>query len=288
MPTHRDGANRPASTRIDVTPRSELVANAEREQLLTVAARTHAEVADRRLRRDAGAARVERVAARFLITGERVEFGALRERVIAAEIDLVVVRRCWSRQRRVVVADARAQGRRDPIVQECRAIVELRGLMESRERIAAVLSREHAKAGPVSNRHIRLRLEYASSHVEPAQRNAKALALALIKRLQEAKQHETLVFPSPRGKVLSDMTLTALLRRVRAKSDTPGRVATAHGFRSSFRDWASESGYARDLAERALVHTVANKVEAAYHCTDLPEQRRPMTEAWASHIICSC
>lgn len=63
-----------------------------------------------------------------------------------------------------------------------------------------------------------------------------AAALALVKTLKEQKQHETLVFPSPRGKVLSDMALTALLRRVKAKSDTPGRVATAHGFRSSFRD----------------------------------------------------
>jgi integrase len=57
-----------------------------------------------------------------------------------------------------------------------------------------------------------------------------------------------------------------------------------HGFRSSFRDWASERGYARDLAERALAHTVANKVEAAYHRTDLLEQRRPMMEAWARHV----
>jgi integrase len=109
-------------------------------------------------------------------------------------------------------------------------------------------------------------------------------ALALVKALKKHKQHETLVFPSPREKVLSDMTLTALLRRVKAKSDTPGRVATAHGFRSSFRDWASEQGYARDLAERALAHTVANKVEAAYHRTDLLEQRRPLMEAWARHV----
>ncbi|WP_104655048.1 tyrosine-type recombinase/integrase [Ralstonia insidiosa] len=110
-------------------------------------------------------------------------------------------------------------------------------------------------------------------------------ALTLIKELKQSQLHETLVFPSPREKVLSDMTLTALLRRVKAESDTPGRVATAHGFRSSFRDWASESGYARDLAERALAHTVANKVEAAYHRTDLLEQRRPLMEAWAEHVF---
>lgn len=65
---------------------------------------------------------------------------------------------------------------------------------------------------------------------------------------------------------------------------TPGRVATLYGFRSSFRDWASEHGYARDLAERALAHAVANKVEAAYHRTDLLEQRRPMMEAWAARV----
>lgn len=93
--------------------------------------------------------------------------------------------------------------------------------------------------------------------------------------------HDELIFPSPRAQVeLSDMVLTSFLRRVQAASDTPGRVATAHGFRSSFRDWCSEQGYARDLAERALAHSVSNKVEAAYHRTDLLEQRRPMMMAW--------
>ncbi|WP_233808235.1 hypothetical protein [Paraburkholderia sp. HP33-1] len=55
-----------------------------------------------------------------------------------------------------------------------------------------------------------------------------------------------------------------MLSRLRAS-------ASAHGYRSSFLSWVSEHGYARDLAERALAHTVANKVEAAYHCTDLLE-----------------
>lgn len=108
-------------------------------------------------------------------------------------------------------------------------------------------------------------------------------ALTLVKKVKQSQLHDALLFPSPREKVLSDMTLTALLRRVKAESDTPGRFATAHGFRSS-RDWASEHGYARDLAERALAHTVANKVEAAYHRTDLLEQRRPLMEAWAQHV----
>ena len=109
-------------------------------------------------------------------------------------------------------------------------------------------------------------------------------AMALLTSMQQLQFHGTLVFPSPREKVLSDMALTALLRRVKAGSDTPGRIATAHGFRSSFRDWASEHGYARDLAERALAHAVTNKVEAAYHRTDLLEQRRPLMEAWGRQV----
>lgn len=98
--------------------------------------------------------------------------------------------------------------------------------------------------------------------------------------------HDTLVFPSPRKQtILSDTAMTMFLRKHNAPSDTPNRVATAHGFRSSFRDWCSEHGYTRDLAERALAHTVANQVEAAYHRTDLLEQRRPMMQAWADFVM---
>ncbi len=102
---------------------------------------------------------------------------------------------------------------------------------------------------------------------------------------QRAQHPETvLVFPSVRGLVLSDMVLTKFLRDHKAPSSEPGRIATAHGFRSSFRDWASENGYARDLAERALSHTISNQAEAAYHRTDLLEQRRAMMEAWVQHV----
>ena len=97
----------------------------------------------------------------------------------------------------------------------------------------------------------------------------------------------SLVFPAPRGGVLSDMALTAFLRRHKAKSSDNSRFATAHGFRSSFRDWAAETGYSRELAERALAHTVASKVEAAYNRTDLLEQRRAMMETWTQHV-CGC
>lgn len=112
-------------------------------------------------------------------------------------------------------------------------------------------------------------------------------AVELLKK--QIDVHDELVFPSPRDQVeLSDMVLTSFLRREKAVSDTPGRVATAHGFRSSFRDWCSEMGYPRDLAERALAHSVANKVEAAYHRTDLLEQRRPMMAAWSKFCTANC
>jgi integrase len=109
-------------------------------------------------------------------------------------------------------------------------------------------------------------------------------AVEILEAQRALQQDSDLAFPAPRGGVLSDMVLTAFLRDQKAHSSEAGRVATAHGFRSSFRDWASENGYARDLAERALAHTVSNQVEAAYHRTDLLEQRRTMMEEWAQHV----
>lgn len=84
-----------------------------------------------------------------------------------------------------------------------------------------------------------------------------------------------LVFAAPRGGLLSDMTLTAVLRRMKV-------AAVPHGFRSTFRDWASErTNYPRDAAEMALAHTIGDKVEAAYRRGDLFEKRRRMMVDWA-------
>jgi len=85
-----------------------------------------------------------------------------------------------------------------------------------------------------------------------------------------------LVFPAPRGGPLSDMTLSAVLRRMKVP-------AVPHGFRSTFRDWASErTSYPRDAAEMALAHTIGDKVEAAYRRGDLFEKRRRMMADWAA------
>jgi integrase len=87
-----------------------------------------------------------------------------------------------------------------------------------------------------------------------------------------------LVFPGTKaGNPISDMTLTMLLRRRELK-------ATAHGFRSTFRDWASDlTNYPRDVCEQALAHSLQDKTEAAYKRTDLFEKRRAMMDQWAAY-----
>jgi integrase len=89
---------------------------------------------------------------------------------------------------------------------------------------------------------------------------------------------DALIFPSGQtGKALSDMTLSAVLKRMKID-------ATPHGFRSSFRDWCAETGVSRELAERALAHAVKDATEAAYHRTDQLEQRRPLMHTWAAYL----
>lgn len=100
-------------------------------------------------------------------------------------------------------------------------------------------------------------------------------AVALLQALPRGNGSD-LVFVASRGGPLSDMTLTAVLRRM-------GVAAVPHGFRSTFRDWASErTNYPRDAAEMALAHTIGDKVEAAYRRGDLFEKRRRMMADWAT------
>ena len=88
-----------------------------------------------------------------------------------------------------------------------------------------------------------------------------------------------LVFPSPKGKPLSDMTLTKVLR------DAKIAKVTVHGFRSSFRDWAAdETNFPREIAEAALAHKVGSDVELAYRRTDYRERRRPLLDAWGRFV----
>ena len=91
--------------------------------------------------------------------------------------------------------------------------------------------------------------------------------------------HDTeLVFPAGRrGKTLSDMTLTVLLRRL-------GIPAVPHGFRSSFKDWCMEVRGGDDrwfLSEAALAHNLGGPTQMAYARSDLLELRRPLMDEWA-------
>lgn len=109
-------------------------------------------------------------------------------------------------------------------------------------------------------------------------------AVEMLERQRKLHPNSRLVFPTLHDKQLDAAELSKFLRDHQVASAQQGRTATAHGFRSSFRDWASENEYPRDWAERALSHTIKNQVEAAYHRTDLLEQRRGMMEAWAGHV----
>ena len=104
-------------------------------------------------------------------------------------------------------------------------------------------------------------------------------ALEILDEAQALTDGSGLVFPGTRvGKPLSDMTLSKLMRDL-------GLDAVPHGFRSSFRDWASECTNApRDVMEAALAHTVRDKVEASYNRTDLFERRRDLMRRWADYL----
>jgi integrase len=102
---------------------------------------------------------------------------------------------------------------------------------------------------------------------------AAAGILEEIKKIRESD----FVFPGgKRSKPLSNMAMLAVLKRM------DRRDLTAHGFRSSFRDWAAErTTFPREVAEMALAHTVSDRVEAAYRRGDLLQKRRQIMDGWA-------
>ncbi|MFT7191274.1 MAG: integrase [Dinoroseobacter sp.] len=103
-------------------------------------------------------------------------------------------------------------------------------------------------------------------------------ALAVLNEAEPLRDVSGLVFPSVRSKQLSDMTLSKLVRELGIKS-------TVHGFRSSFRTWTQEqTTVPGEIAEAALAHVKADKVEAAYARSDLLEKRRKLMESWAEFI----
>ncbi|MGY2052692.1 tyrosine-type recombinase/integrase [Methylobacterium sp. JK268] len=106
-------------------------------------------------------------------------------------------------------------------------------------------------------------------------------ALAVLARAKALSTGMALVFPGRSGeRPLSNMVFLMLLRRMELG-------ITAHGFRSSFRDWAAEqTNLPREVSEMALAHTVENRVEAAYRRGDLLEKRRELMHVWAIYLDC--
>lgn len=111
------------------------------------------------------------------------------------------------------------------------------------------------------------------------------LVPAALKLLGKRGSPDDFIFPGRRygaRKPLWHSSLREVLSRLRGdRLSIEGLPPVPHGFRSTFRDWAAEAGYDRDLAERAIAHKVGDKTETAYQRSKLIEQRRPLMVAWA-------
>jgi integrase len=105
-------------------------------------------------------------------------------------------------------------------------------------------------------------------------------ALAVLREMAALKDGSGLVFIGQRkGVAMSDVTLTAVLRRM-----SKGAL-TAHGFRSTFRDWAAESTHhPNHVVEQALAHGIGSAVEVAYRRGDLLAKRRALMDDWAAYL----
>ena len=102
----------------------------------------------------------------------------------------------------------------------------------------------------------------------------------VLRRAQDLTNDSGLVFPSTRGRKLSDMTLTKLLR-----DNGFAEKATVHGFRTSFKTWIMETTDTPwTVGEAALAHTLGNSTEAAYARSDLFEKRRTLMQRWGDYI----
>ena len=122
------------------------------------------------------------------------------------------------------------------------------------------------------------RMKAGKEHVVPL--SAAALEILGAAEPFRGRSRDAFIFPGKRGKPLSDMTLTKVLRDMGLAS------ITVHGFRSSFRDWAAEqTATPGDVVEAALAHTIRNKVEAAYRRTNYLEKRRVLMDAWCRFVL---
>lgn len=104
--------------------------------------------------------------------------------------------------------------------------------------------------------------------------------------LEATEAREGLVFPAASGRMLSDMTLSSLMKRIHQSDDgnfvdqRSKRPAVPHGLRSTFRDWVAEHGKSREAAELQLAHKFGSAVEHAYYRADLLDERARLMTQW--------
>jgi integrase len=106
-------------------------------------------------------------------------------------------------------------------------------------------------------------------------------AVDLLQQLESARGRNEHVFGVPKSKKApSNMSMLAVIKRMGFK----GR-ATTHGFRSTFRDWADENDFPRNVAEAALAHKLGSGVESAYLRTEHFEKRKELMQKWNDFLI---
>lgn len=123
------------------------------------------------------------------------------------------------------------------------------------------------------------RMKAGVEHVVPL----SAQAIALLDAMAVTKSHDdSLIFPGLGGSALSDMTMGKAQKLIAPNT-------TVHGWRATFRTWvADKTSFTRDIAEKALAHTLDSKVEASYNRGDLLEKRRVLMQAWADYLDGQC
>lgn len=108
-------------------------------------------------------------------------------------------------------------------------------------------------------------------------------AIALLKSLP-VMAGSNIIFSSPKGKALSDMAFSQLMRGMRERGELTVE-AVPHGFRSTFRDWAAEqTAYPDEIRKAASGHTVGDTVKEAYQRTDLLDKRRKLMNEWGRFL----
>lgn len=123
------------------------------------------------------------------------------------------------------------------------------------------------------------RMKAGREHRVPLGDRSVAVVEGMIPLRPRRDSADALVFPGLRKAPLSDMTLSAVLRRMKIDN------ATVHGFRSAFRDWGGEATSATfEVLEASLAHSVGSETVRAYARSDLFEKRRALLDQWAAFL----